>query len=55
MFTESIRITCSFPACHGESAKYQTCFPSRREVSKSLTVDSITSQHDKLGTHPYKL
>ena len=25
MFTESVRVGCSFLACHGESAKYQTC------------------------------
>ena len=24
MFIESLRIGCSFPACHGGSAKYQT-------------------------------
>ena len=25
MFTELFRIGCTFPACHGGSAKYQTC------------------------------
>ena len=25
MFTELVRISCDFPACHGGSAKYQTC------------------------------
>ena len=25
MFTESVRISCSFPSCHGGSAKYKKC------------------------------
>ena len=26
MFTESVRIGCTFPACHGESVKYHLIF-----------------------------
>ena len=36
MFTESVRISCSFPACCGGSAKYQTCLIIHRP---SLTLD----------------
>ena len=26
MFTWSVRVGCKFPACQGESVKFQTCF-----------------------------
>ena len=48
MFTESGRISCSFPACRGGSAKYQTCLifhqPCTTLVSTHLeTVLSLIS------------
>ena len=27
MFTRSVRVGCTFPACRGESVKFQTCLP----------------------------
>ena len=31
MFTESVRVGCSFLACHAGSAKYKTCMQGRRK------------------------
>ena len=46
MFTESVNVSCSFPACHDGSAKYQTCFIFHRPS---------TTLYPDLGSAPWKL
>ena len=47
MFTESVRVGCSFPSCRGGSAKYQTCLIFHR-ASATLHRD-CGSAHLELG------
>ena len=60
MFTWSVRVGCKFPACRGESVKYQTCLiflrplptlvsdPNFSPLAAGLSVDLMASEYQKL-------
>ena len=46
MFTELVRVGCSFPACRGGSIIYQTCYP------YIIDVLTYTPREFELGDTP---